>query len=939
MESYQNDLIKDYMYPIVTGIMSRIRTSHMQGLISGDSYQSYMREACYLRDNFLELTEKDITDKLKQITPDCGTWRLYDALALHFGINHTDQIQRDYTELSFYDSQFSPIFYVINEKGRSDMILDNPTSDQLMILNNQNTAYQLQGCCQIFESTNNTILMFGNYVNETTEFYIDNYTHLYEKRNAVLELCKKKVDVSFSKEYITNMSIRNFDSKPPEAIFESIKGGFEDLKKWVKGRDTDLLTEFQDGNAERKREILTLMALRKCYLDLIPTMRSLCSKAEFESIYTSLHLNIQEELQQYLTFQNVSEIFEHLINAVTNRKRKRKPAGGAGADGDKEELTLRQQVEGSKASKDAMDKALQQVETIENNRDGSSAAKAEKYVKGFLKLPFSIVKDNSIQGKRKKLINRAHALSRKMKLSIGKDKLKDSKIMEVAKHACQTSQTKRQGNSLIKAMQKLSADKRNLLSTVRPKLDEAIYGHDHAKKQFEQIVAQWTNGNMNGAVIGIQGPPGNGKTSMVKEGLSRCLQDADGSNRPFVFVPLGGLRDGAGLVGHGFTYIGSTWGKIADGLMKAKCMNPIFYFDELDKVSLTQQGQEIIGILTHLTDSTQNSEFHDEYFQGIPLDLSKALFVFTFNDAHKIDPILRDRIQIIKTKALKIPEKLVIGRDYMLPKILDEIGIIPDDIQIPDELYLKVIEDYTAEAGVRKMKEILYDLVRESNRRGISGIWNTPYQLDMVKLKDILKRRHSIIHDKVHDKPQIGVMNGMYANSTGLGGITRIETTKCFSKNHLELKLTGNQGDIMKESMQCALSVAWNKLTPKQKEKVNKDCYGIHIHCPSGATPKDGPSAGGAITLTILSLLKQKLIPNDIAMTGEIDLRGNITEIGGLDEKLLGAKKAGVKRVFIPMDNERHWKQILEDEIIVLDDDTDFEVIPVRHIDEVLKVI
>ena len=210
-------------------------------------------------------------------------------------------------------------------------------------------------------------------------------------------------------------------------------------------------------------------------------------------------------------------------------------------------------------------------------------------------------------------------------------------------------------------------DKRVYISSVKEKLDESCFGHDDAKLEIQRLVGQWINGSTDGTVIGIQGPPGNGKTTLAKMGMSKCLLDKDGKTRPFAMLTLGGSSNASTLVGHNFTYVGSTWGRIVDILIEKKCMNPIIYIDEVDKVSRTEHGREITGILTHLTDSTQNDHFEDRYFAGIPFDLSKAIIIMSFNDPSLIDPILRDRMHIIETNPLSTSDKLHIIDSYVMP--------------------------------------------------------------------------------------------------------------------------------------------------------------------------------------------------------------------------------------------------------------------------------
>ena len=241
------------------------------------------------------------------------------------------------------------------------------------------------------------------------------------------------------------------------------------------------------------------------------------------------------------------------------------------------------------------------------------------------------------------------------------------------------------------------------MENAKTTLDNVVYGMDDAKHQIMQMIGQWiSNPTSVGTAIAIQGPMGTGKTTLVKDGISKIL------NRPFAFIPLGGATDSSFLEGHSYTYEGSTWGRIVDILIQSKCMNPVFYFDELDKVSDTPKGEEIIGILTHLTDTTQNSQFHDKYFSNIDFDLSKALFIFSYNDETKVNPILRDRMYRIKTDGYKSPDKQIIATNYLLPKIRDAVNITDGEIIIPEETINYINMHLTEnEKGVRNLKRCL----------------------------------------------------------------------------------------------------------------------------------------------------------------------------------------------------------------------------------------
>lgn len=496
--------------------------------------------------------------------------------------------------------------------------------------------------------------------------------------------------------------------------------------------------------------------------------------------------------------------------------------------------------------------------------------------------------------------------------------------------------------------------KQKYLQQSRRYLDNAVHGHKEAKNQLERIIAQWMNGEMSGYCFGFEGPPGTGKTSLAKKGLTKCLQDEDGKNRPFSFIAIGGSSNGATLEGHSYTYVGSTWGRIVDILMETHCMNPIIFVDELDKVSNTEHGKELIGILTHLTDSTQNEEFCDKYFSGVKLDLSKVLFIFSYNDPEKIDPILLDRIHRVQFKPLKKRDKIIIAHRYILPEIYQTVGFrrgIDEecDIIFPDEVLEFIIDNYTFEAGARKFREKLFEIVREINLRWLMGqkINNEtivfPHTVSIEFLtRDIFSDRQKIHVKKISTYPRIGLVNGLYATATGIGGITIIESFRVPSNDRLGLELTGKQGDVMRESMKVAKTVAWNMLPPEVKVQINQQWnrtgnFGMHIHCPEGATPKDGPSAGAAITVAIISLLANLPVNNLVAMTGEIDLNGSVHAIGGLETKLDGAKKAGVKVALCPKLNGDDLARIKRDDPHLIGDD--FKVVMVANIWEVIPYV
>jgi ATP-dependent Lon protease len=463
----------------------------------------------------------------------------------------------------------------------------------------------------------------------------------------------------------------------------------------------------------------------------------------------------------------------------------------------------------------------------------------------------------------------------------------------------------------------------NYISDIKTTLDNAVYGHENAKKQIEIIIGQWINGEQDGYCFGFEGPPGVGKTSLAKKGLSHCLKDENGIERPFSMIQMGGDSNGSTLHGHNYTYIGSTWGSIVQILIDKKCMNPIIFIDEVDKISKTEHGKEIVGILTHLLDSTQNDCFQDKYFTGIDLDLSKALFILSYNDVEAIDKILLDRIHRIKFDNLSIEDKLIISNNHILPEIYKKMGL-ENIIHLNNDVLKFIIDNYTSEAGVRKLKEILFQIVGEINLDVLNNINNyseLPIHISIDDLKNkYLKEIREINFTQINNVPQVGIINALWANSLGQGGTLPIQSNFVPSNKFLELTLTGSQGIIMKESMNVALTVAWNlcnleiqySLIEKYNDLKNNKIYGLHLHTPDCSTPKDGPSATAAITVTIYSIFNNIKIKNYFGITGELNFSGELTEIGGLTSKFLGGIKCGIKEFIYPLENKRDYEKFMK---------------------------
>jgi endopeptidase La len=485
-----------------------------------------------------------------------------------------------------------------------------------------------------------------------------------------------------------------------------------------------------------------------------------------------------------------------------------------------------------------------------------------------------------------------------------------------------------------------------VLTNVKNNLNNHCYGHNDTKLSILKIVGKWlSNPNSCGNVLGLVGPPGIGKTLIAKS-LGEALE------LPFIQITLGGQNDGELLHGHGYTYNSAQPGIIIKKMSEIGKARTIIFFDELDKAcSKNGTSNEITSILIHLTDPVMNKSFQDRFFQGIDFPLDKVIFIFSYNDSSLIDPILLDRIQEISIKPYTIQDKKQIIENFIKPDLCKMIGFDNNNFIIPNDTMEYIINKYTVEAGVRSLRRKIENIFLKLNIDRIyqTGIFTKDIQypiiinIDMVN--DILEKPNNL-STMIHSKPEIGIINGLFATTVGYGGIIPIQIFANYNDDHNNvLRLTGSQGNVMKESVQCAFTTAIDYIVNNKNKYLIIDMnaylkekfpYGFHIHAPQGATPKDGPSAGCAFTCAFISRILGKKIKNDIAMTGEIDLSGKINQIGGLLYKILGAKEAGVKTIYIPEENEKDYNDIKEKYSEMING---LDIIKVEHINEIIDDI
>lgn len=449
-------------------------------------------------------------------------------------------------------------------------------------------------------------------------------------------------------------------------------------------------------------------------------------------------------------------------------------------------------------------------------------------------------------------------------------------------------------------------------------LDEDHYGLEKVKERvIEFLAVRNLTGKGESPILCLVGPPGTGKTSIARS-IARAL------DKKYVRISLGGVRDEAEIRGHRRTYVGALPGRIVSGLRTAGVKNPLMLLDEIDKMSSDYKGDTASALLEVL-DAEQNSKFRDHYVE-LPVDLSEVLFIASANSLSDIPGPLRDRMEIIEVSSYTENEKLHIAKDHLIAKQLKKNGVNEKQLKISDKALREVIAFYTREAGVRGLERRLGEICRKAARRIYEGE-TEKIRVSGNNLEEFLGKP-KYREDKKNKKDEIGIVRGLAW--TSVGGVTlEIEVNVLPGKG--ELVLTGKLGDVMKESARAGISYIRSISSDYGIDPEFFTKHDIHVHIPEGAVPKDGPSAGITMALAILSAITERPIRADIAMTGEITIRGRVLPIGGLKEKLLAAKNAGMKTVCIPKDNERDLSELSE-EIT-----EGMEILPIDHMNQLIK--
>lgn len=789
--------------------------------------------------------------------------------------------------LKLFDHIFIPLKYQLESINNKELIIKNISikkteiDKDILIINcakisikfNENQLINLYGYFLI-DSLNVTI---------KTSQLCNNFIYQKKKEIETYIISKKEINDKFLRSYLRNISACDIIILSNEEFLEKIREDYKIYNKLIKLSIICLMKEFvkEENN------------IKACIINMYNVIRLLLLGTE-ESINiagllfaTSKEKKMDGDLSiSDIIYKNLSYLSQIKLKKTTNSIKSEIDRIKAMSIDD---IDIKKQIAVCKNMPDTVKKAaFEKIEEMKNSNN--EYYKQLLYVRTLLSFPWPSPDDDTFFS------------------DIGKSKEKS----------------------------------KNFLNNVINKLNNKVYGHQECKDSIKELIGKWIcNPSSSGSAIGLAGPPGVGKT-LIAKAIGESL------GIPFVQITLGGQNDGELLHGHGYTYSGSQPGMIVKKMVEAGNSRCIMYFDELDKACKKYEGNEIYNILIHITDPNINSEFQDRFFQEIKFPLNKVLFIFSYNDSSQIDPILMDRIKEIEVKPFKFMDKKIILNKFLIKEMCELVGFENESIKFDDQTIDFIINQYTNEAGVRELKRKLEKIFLKLN---IDRIYNTnvfekinnlsknkPVTLTNQLIGNYLGKNNLHIQ-YIHKENLIGVINGLYATDSGQGGILPIQIFDNYtnSDDKFTLKLTGSQRRVMRESVISAFTTAIHCIRQDiRDEYIRMHPHGLHVHTPAScATPKDGPSGGGAFSAGFVSRILNKKIRNDIAITGEIELTGKITKIGGLQYKLPGAKRAGIKLVLVSAENFDEIETMKKEYTDLFDDN--FKVILVENLSQILE--
>lgn len=678
------------------------------------------------------------------------------------------------------------------------------------------------------------------------------------------------------------------------------------LRVLVEGMERAELMQLEDGTSYLEAEVDVLEQEEENLPDTVKEAM-LLSMRELFSVYCKENQKMnQEQVRQTLEIDDITDLVDHIAVNIPLTFQQRQQILESASFSERYEILgviLSNEIEVMRLRTEIQEKVKQRID--KNQRD---------YI---LREQLKLIREEL--GEDDTVSDGDHFMQEAEKLQAPKE-IKERLIKEIRRfkslgyNNSESSVSRGYIETLLKLpWEKASRDNRNL-DKASQILEADHYGLEKVKERVLEFLAVRTLTKKGSSpILCLVGPPGTGKTSIARS-VARSL------NKKYVRISLGGVRDEAEIRGHRRTYVGAMPGRIANGLIQAGVKNPLMLLDEIDKVSSDYKGDTASALLEVL-DSEQNSKFADHYVD-LPLDLSEVLFIATANDPQSIPRPLMDRMEVIEISSYTENEKEHIAREHLIPKQIKANGLKESQLVIGDEVLKDIIEGYTKEAGVRNLERKFGEICRKSARKILQ---EKEKQVVITKdnLEDFLGRSR-YTYQKVNEKDEVGIVRGLAWTSVG-GDTLQIEVNLMPGKG--DFLLTGQLGDVMKESAQIAITLV-KSLYPEFADKFKEN--DLHIHVPAGAVPKDGPSAGITLVTALSSLVTGRPVPAEIAMTGEVSLRGGVMPIGGLPEKLMAAQRAGVKHVFIPYEN-------MDD----LDDVADevkekLEITPVKTVQEVL---